>query len=905
VDDQPGNLLALEAVLEDPDRIIVRASSGEEALRRLLERDFAVVLLDVRMPGLDGFETARLIRGRERSRATPIIFLTAHDDDSLSAERAYALGAVDYLVKPLVPVILRAKVAGFIDLFLKTEQVKRQADQLLRMERGEFQRSLAEENARLRDSERRFRTLATHVPVGIFQTDPLGDCTFVNDRWCRLAGLDPHEAAGDGWLRALHPDDRDRVQGEWYAAAAAGREFDAEYRFRTPEGRTAWVHGRAVALRGDAGEVTGHLGTVSDITEQKAARDALRGSEERLRTLSDNLPDGAVYQTVATPDGGRRFAFISAGVERLFGVTPAEAVADAASLYGLVHADDRDRLAAAEAVALRDQAPFDCEFRSRTRGGGVRWVHCRSAPRRLPTGEAVWEGIVMDVTARRRAEAESRAGAERLDLVVNSVDLGLWYCDLPFDKLVWNAKVKEHFGLPADADVTIDTFYERLHPDDRGRTRAAIDASIRDRTGYDIEYRTVGLDGRVRWVRAIGQTFYGPTGSPVRFDGITVDVTERVRQEQALREADRRKDQWVMMLAHELRNPLAPIRTGLELLHAADAGRPAVEKARRMMDRQVGHLTRIIEDLLDVSRLIRGRVELRPERLDLGRLARTAVEDQEAAFDRAGLTVATDLPELPVWVNGDPTRLTQVLDNLLQNAVKFTDRGGTVTVRVEADAGGERAVLAVQDTGVGIEADMLPRLFETFAQADTSLDRSKGGLGLGLSVVKGLVELHNGTAEARSDGPGRGSEFVVRLPLVPEPAAVSDMPTAPERAARRLRVLVVEDNRDAADSLVMLLEVFGYEVAVAYTGPSGVAAATAWGPDAVVCDIGLPGLDGYGVARALRGNPATAEARMIAVTGYGGEDDRLKSREAGFDAHLTKPADPAEIRRLLATAGGN
>jgi CheY-like chemotaxis protein/two-component sensor histidine kinase len=376
-----------------------------------------------------------------------------------------------------------------------------------------------------------------------------------------------------------------------------------------------------------------------------------------------------------------------------------------------------------------------------------------------------------------------------------------------------------------------------------------------------------------------------------------------LRAEEALKDADRRKDQWVMMLAHELRNPLAPIRTAAEVIQRSDAGGAAVEKARGVMDRQVRHLARIIEDLLDVSRLIRGRVELRPERLDLGRLARTVAGDEEPAFAAAGVRLDADLPELPVWVNADPARLTQVLDNLLHNAAKFTPRGGTVAVRVGVDAGGRRAVMVVRDTGVGIEPQLLPHLFETFTQADASLDRSKGGLGLGLSVVKGLVGLHGGTVEARSDGPGRGAEFVVRLPLQPEPAAVADIPVRPGRAPKRLRVLVVEDNRDAADSLKMLLEVFGYDVAVTYTGPDGVAAAKEWQPDAVVCDIGLPGLDGYGVARELRRHPGTAAARLIAVTGYGGEEDRVKSREAGFDAHLTKPADPTALQDLLAGTG--
>jgi CheY-like chemotaxis protein len=318
------------------------------------------------------------------------------------------------------------------------------------------------------------------------------------------------------------------------------------------------------------------------------------------------------------------------------------------------------------------------------------------------------------------------------------------------------------------------------------------------------------------------------------------------------------------------------------------------------MERQVAHMSRIVDDLLDVSRITRGKIQLRPERVDLARLVRHAVEDDHAAFEGAGLGTRADLPEVPVWVQGDPTRLTQVVGNLLQNAVKFTPRGGTVSVRLSADAGRKQAVLAVRDSGIGIDPDLLPRLFEPFAQADRSLDRSKGGLGLGLALVKGLAELHGGEAHAASGGPGQGAEFVVRLPMQPEPAALTGVPEAPTQAGKRLRVLVVEDNRDAADMLRLLLEINGYDAAVAYSGPGGVEAAKSWRPDVVLCDIGLPGLDGYGVVRELRQDPATAHARVIAVTGYGSDEDRRKSGEAGFDAHLVKPADPARLQELLA-----
>jgi PAS domain S-box-containing protein len=636
VDDQPANLLALEAILGDLGQNLVKAGSGEEALRQLLAHDFAVVLLDIQMQGLDGFETAQLIRAREKCRHTPIIFLTAYESPNFPVAKAYSLGAVDYLVKPVVPEILRAKVVGFVELFQKTEQVKRQAEQIRAMER-------------------------------------------------------------------------------------------------------------------------------------------------------------------------------------------------------------------------------------------------------------------------RQAEEELRISRERLDLVLGATGLGLWYCDLPFQKLVWNARCKEHFGLPPEAEVTMDRFYELLHPDDRDRIRRYIDRSLADHTRFDAEYRTVGPDGKLRWIRAIGRGFYDPGGRPVRFDGITVDMTEQKRVEEKLKEADRRKDEFLAMLAHELRNPLAPILTGLHLARQTNTDVRSREQALEMTERQSRHLARLVDDLLEVSRLTQGRLRLRPERLDLARLVRTSAEDRRPTLERAGLTLTVEAPDTPLWVRGDPARLAQVLHNLLDNGAKFTERGGRVEVRAGVDTGRGQAVVAVRDTGMGIEADMLPRLFEPFAQADRSLDRQRGGLGLGLSVVKGLVDLHRGEVRAASAGLGQGAEFTVRLPLEPEPAALSEMPPQPKPAARKLRVLVIEDNHDAADTLCLLLELLGHEVQVAYTGLDGVKAAAAWRPEIVLSDIGLPGLDGYEVARRLRKQPGLEKTMLVALTGYGQDEDRRHSKEAGFDFHLVKPADPAVLQRVLAS----
>lgn len=370
-----------------------------------------------------------------------------------------------------------------------------------------------------------------------------------------------------------------------------------------------------------------------------------------------------------------------------------------------------------------------------------------------------------------------------------------------------------------------------------------------------------------------------------------------------LQEANRRKDEFLAMLAHELRGPLVPLRNGLRVLDQRLEGDEQIDRSLQMMERQVGHLARIVDELLDVARFDTGRIELRQELLDLARLVREAVEDHRPRMEAAGLELVTGISDTPIWVEGDATRLAQVVDSLLDNAVKFTPPDGRVEVRLPAQ--GDDAVLTVSDTGVGIGAELLPHVFEAFSQADRSAARASGGLGLGLTVARGMVELHGGSIEAASEGEGQGAELTVRLPRQPEPAALGEAGrTRPSgEAPPPLRVVVVEDHHDAAESLRMLLELRGHEVIVARTGPEGVEAARAARPDVVLCDIGLPGMNGFAVAESLRGFPETAEARLIAVTGYGQDEDRRRARDAGFDAHLVKPVEPDELLAQMGEPG--
>jgi PAS domain S-box-containing protein len=384
------------------------------------------------------------------------------------------------------------------------------------------------------------------------------------------------------------------------------------------------------------------------------------------------------------------------------------------------------------------------------------------------------------------------------------------------------------------------------------------------------------------------------------------DVSDRRRLEDELQRrvselalAHKHKDEFLAMLAHELRNPLAPIKNALHILKLRRDDGATVDRMHDIMVRQAGHLARLVDDLLDVSRITQGKVTLKLERLDLSRLARECVADHQSEFLAARIALVADTPRTPVWVSGDATRLTQIIDNFLSNAVKFTNPDGEVVVAVRPS--GAHVELSVRDNGVGIEPEVLPTVFDVFAQADKSLARSPGGLGLGLAIVDGLVRLHGGSIVARSEGLGRGTEMIVTLPREREPAALGTMAHRRAPAGRRLKILVVEDNLDSAESLRLLLEVSGHEVRTAHTGGEGVRTAIAWRPDAVVCDLGLPEMDGFSVARQLRSRPETAGARLIAVTGYGREQDVAESRAAGFEEHLMKPADPERLLELLAS----
>jgi signal transduction histidine kinase/DNA-binding response OmpR family regulator len=446
---------------------------------------------------------------------------------------------------------------------------------------------------------------------------------------------------------------------------------------------------------------------------------------------------------------------------------------------------------------------------------------------------------------------------------------------------------------------------EYIHPDDQPRVLEAIGEAIRTKSPFELEHRVRRLDGTLGWTSSRAIPLLDADGGITEWLGTASDITPRKEAAEALgrfaielAEADRRKNEFLAMLAHELRNPLAPIRNALHIMRLTGGADTAVQSASAMMERQIGQMVRLVDDLLDVSRISRGNIELRKERVELASAIHHAIEAARPFCDAMEHALAVTLPPRSVYVKADPTRLAQVIGNLLNNACKFTDRGGRIALVVERD--GEVAVIRVRDNGVGIATEQFPRIFEMFTQIDTSLERSRGGLGIGLTLVKSLVEMHGGTVRVHSAGIYQGSEFVVRLPLladVPDPLLPEPVPV---EAQQGRRILVVDDNRDAATSLAMLLELTGHETRVAHDGLEAVQAAESFRPDVVLLDIGLPKLNGFEVARMMRQQPWGKDMTLVALTGWGQEEDRRMSSEAGFDAHLVKPADPVALTELLA-----
>ncbi|MGH7825081.1 MAG: response regulator [Candidatus Binatia bacterium] len=539
----------------------------------------------------------------------------------------------------------------------------------------------------------------------------------------------------------------------------------------------------------------------------------------------------------------------------------------------------------------------------------------------------------------RELLAKVRESEERLRLAQISANIGVWDWNVKSNQVTWTPELELLYGLSAGSfGGTYEHWRRRVHPEDVADAERKRTEAIRNRRPFDVEFRVFHSSGEVRWISSKGGAFYDDTGEAVRVLGVHIDITGRKRLEEQLREhvqhlrnADRIKDEFLATLAHELRNPLAPIRNAVEILRVKGPSTPELEWARKIIDQQMKQVIRLLDELLDVSRITRDRLELRKELVELAKVIESAVETSRPLIEQYSHRVTVSLPPDPVYVEADEVRLSQVFSNLLNNAAKYTEPGGQIWITAalypspqggegsgfypgplqsppsplagEGRVRGTEAVVTVKDTGVGIPADQLSYVFEMFAQIDRTLEQTRGGLGVGLTLVKRLVQLHGGRIAVKSEGPGKGSEFMVCLPIVverPEAGALSSpvngqsaLPFAP------VRILIVDDNRVTASSLAVVLRTMGHEIRSAYDGEEAFSAAEEFQPNVALLDIGLPKLNGYDVCRRIRQQRWGKGMVLIALTGWGREEDRRNAHDAGFDYHMVKPVDPESVMKVL------
>jgi len=624
--------------------------------------------------------------------------------------------------------------------------------------------------------------------------------------------------------------------------------------------------------------------------------------EQRFRAIVDALPS-AIYTTDA---GGRITHFNPACIE-FSGRTPTLGTDLWCVTWKLFNADGsplpHDQCPMA--VSLKEGRAIRGAEAIAERPDGTRiWFAPYPTPLKDASGRVVGAiNMLVDITDRKRAEQEERRRSQQLAAFMETAAIGLHRVG-PDGTILWaNEADARMLGYSLDEYVgrNIADFHESREEISRILASLKNGESLVDR-----EARLVCRDGSIKWV-LINSTPLFEDGRFVHSQCFNSDITERKQtqavlhqQAQELTELHRRKDEFIAMLSHELRNPLAPIANAVHLLRLDKGLQSEVSKhARSVIERQVGQLTRLVDDLLEVSRITTGRIQLRQELIAVRGILERAVDVCRPLIEQQRHKLRLATPVEPLWVFGDPVRLEQVIVNLLNNAAKYTDPGGQIGVIAEADSG--MLVVRVRDTGIGIAPDLLPRVFELFTQADRSVDRAQGGLGIGLALVKRLIEMHGGIVEAVS-ALGVGTEMILKLPLAASPA-VHASPRDRAAASTHFRILVVDDNRDSADSLALLLEAMGHEVLVAHDGASALTSAPEFGPDIAILDIGMPGMSGFELVTQLRSLPAFAETALIAHSGYGQENDRRLSKDAGFDFHLTKPATVDQIEEILASVG--
>jgi PAS domain S-box-containing protein len=696
-----------------------------------------------------------------------------------------------------------------------------------------------------------------------------------------------------------------QLEAEAWAALHKHGEWRGEYLERMPDGRDMYVDSSITALHDSHGESIGFIAVIRDITERRRLEESLREQAELFSTLIEQAPMGTYVV-----DARLRIQQVNAQALPVF-----------ASIQPLIGRDFREVIQILWGPELGDQIAHIFRHTLET---GERYISPPFTQKRHDLGvEQTYEwqtqrvtlpnrlyGVVCffhEITERERATAALRASEQRMRLATEATQVGIWEWNILTNQIRWDAALFRMYGIPPTPDGLVDysDWSNAVVPDDLVENETILKETIRHCGRSARTFRICRRDdGECRLIAAVETVRTNAQGQAEWVVGTNLDITERQHGEDELRrlatelsEVDRRKDEFLATLAHELRNPMAAIRNGLQIMRLTKGIGAEAEKALIMIERQFGQMVHLVDDLLDVSRILQGKLILRKRPIELAAALNNALETCRSLIEASGNELVVVVPPQPIFVDADMTRLEQVLINLLNNAAKYTETGGCIRVAVEGE--GDDVKVSVKDNGVGISPEMLPKIFEIFAQAEQAQD----GLGIGLSLVKQLIELHGGSVEAISEGIGKGSEFVIRLPVVSSevnqvtPATYEPGPAC---SSGKFRILVADDNRDSADSLAMLLTLMGNDVRTANDGAEAVDMAYTFRPEVILLDIGMPKLNGYEACRRLREQPGGETLVIIALTGWGQDEDKRRSMAAGFDHHMVKPVDTGALEKLLA-----
>ena len=911
VKDDPGVARLEQIRLERAGYTVMTAAAADEALARIAADGFELIVLDQQQSsGSSGLDLFRQIKAAGHD--IPAILFAGVEDEQLLVE-ALRAGVRDF-----VP-----KTPNFLDhLELIVSRVIRH----VRMERD-----LADSRVLAREHEVRRRELEHEVAqrkrveqalvaaeeslrlmiesikdFAVFTIDPDGRVVTWNSGAERLFGYSEAEILSQHIAVLFPPEDRaaNVPEHEIAAAAATGRATDERWHIRKDGGRF-FASGVLTPIFDEENRLRGFAKIARDITQRKQAEEALREAAVRLKAIVDSAVDGII-----TIDEAGTVESMNLAAERIFGFARDEVVGSNITMlmpepflseHGgylaayLTTGEKRIIGSGREVVGLRKNGstfPMDLAV-SETRLGARR----------------IFTGIVRDITEYKTALAErsrlvAELGAERalLNSLLDKAPVGLGFFDPELHFLRINPALAEMSGLTT-GDHLGKTLGEALPVLASGFSEALQDvlSSGRSIINREITFEAAAASGAERCWLCSFYPVKTPDGTILGVGSVVADIDDRKRMEKTLRDADQRKDHFLAMLAHELRNPLAPISNAVQLMRLQGASGPNLAWSIDVIGEQIKHMTRIVDDLLDVSRITRGTVVLQKEPIALNRVVELAVQAIQPLLDDYKHDLHVSLPQHPVMLEVDPARFAQVLSNLLNNAAKYTPEGGRIALT--AAVAGSSVLIKVIDNGTGVAPELLPKLFDLFVQADQTLSRSRGGLGIGLTVVRSLIEMHDGGVSVRSDGPGKGSEFTIRIPVLKSSPAVpvEAKPDGPEQAVEipRRRILVVDDNLTNATSLERLLVALGQEVHTAHDGQQALEMVRSLGPDIVLLDIGLPVMDGYEVARLCRESPELRRITLVAMTGYGKEEDRRRSQAAGFNAHLVKPVNLDDLRLLL------